>query len=101
MAQLLIALEKGTEPAISGRDNLNTMALVEAAYLSAAEFRAIEVDTIRRAKHPQGQSRTTSPVRAGGPQGVGPKLGFREIGRRLPVTVCLAPVGCLIVRLLH
>jgi predicted dehydrogenase len=36
MAQLLIALESGNEPAISGRDNLNTMALVEAAYLSAS-----------------------------------------------------------------
>ena len=30
MAQLLIALETGTEPAISGRDNLKTMALVDA-----------------------------------------------------------------------
>jgi len=27
MAQLLIALETNTEPAISGRDNLKTMAL--------------------------------------------------------------------------
>jgi predicted dehydrogenase len=35
MAQLLIALETGREPEISGRDNLKTMALVEAAYLSA------------------------------------------------------------------
>ncbi len=43
MAQLLIALENGTEPAISGRDNLKTMALVEAAYLSAAEHRAVWV----------------------------------------------------------
>src|SRR5438477_1215047 len=30
MAQLLIALEEGSEPAISGEDNLKTMALVEA-----------------------------------------------------------------------
>ena len=37
MAQLLIALETVTPPAISGRDNLKTMALVDAAYLSAAE----------------------------------------------------------------
>jgi predicted dehydrogenase len=36
MSQLLIALETGHEPAISGRDNLKTMALVEAAYLSAS-----------------------------------------------------------------
>lgn len=41
MAQLLIALERHEEPAISGRDNLHTMALVEAAYRSAAEHRAV------------------------------------------------------------
>jgi predicted dehydrogenase len=35
MAQLLIALENGTTPEIDGRDNLKTMALVEAAYRSA------------------------------------------------------------------
>jgi len=34
MAQLLIALETGAEPAISAADNLKTMALVEAAYKS-------------------------------------------------------------------
>lgn len=34
MAQLLVALESGREPAISGRDNLRTMALVDAAYRS-------------------------------------------------------------------
>ena len=44
MAQLLIALETGQEPAISGRDNLKTMGLVEAAYLSAAQFRSIGLD---------------------------------------------------------
>lgn len=42
MAELLVALEKGEPPAISGRDNLKTMALVDAAYQSAAEHRAIE-----------------------------------------------------------
>ncbi len=41
MAQLLIAIETGTSPAISGRDNLKTMALVDAAYLSAAERRMV------------------------------------------------------------
>ena len=41
MAQLLIALETGHEPAISGRDNLKTMALVDAAYLSAEVHRAV------------------------------------------------------------
>ncbi len=37
MAQLLIALETGEQPAISGRDNLKTMALVEAAHSSSRE----------------------------------------------------------------
>jgi predicted dehydrogenase len=46
MAQLLIALETGREPAISGRDNLKTMALVEAAYLSAEQFRSVEIQQI-------------------------------------------------------
>ena len=46
MAQLLVALEDGTEPVISGRDNLKTMALVEAAYLSAAQSRAVRLDKI-------------------------------------------------------
>ena len=48
MAQLLIALETGKESVISGRDNLKTMALVEAAYLSAAELRSIGSDVIER-----------------------------------------------------
>jgi len=46
MAQLLIALETGTEPALSGRDNLKTMALVDAAYLSARSHRAVAVSEI-------------------------------------------------------
>ena len=53
MAQLLIALETGQEPAISGRDNLKTMALVEAAYLSAASFRSIDPESIVRASRAQ------------------------------------------------
>lgn len=43
MAQLLCALEAGTEPEISGRDNLGTMALVDAAYRSIDERRAVEI----------------------------------------------------------
>ena len=43
MAQLLIALETGQEPAITGADNLKTMALVEAAYASAANFTSINL----------------------------------------------------------
>jgi predicted dehydrogenase len=41
MAELLGALEDGREPSISGRDNLGTMALVDACYLSAKEHRAV------------------------------------------------------------
>jgi predicted dehydrogenase len=41
MADLLIAVERGAPPTLSGRDNLRTMALVDAAYLSAQEHRAV------------------------------------------------------------
>ena len=41
MAQLMVALERGTEPEIGGRDNLRTMALVEAAYRSVETGRAV------------------------------------------------------------
>ncbi|MBC8156352.1 MAG: Gfo/Idh/MocA family oxidoreductase [Bacteroidetes bacterium] len=44
MAQLLCAIEEGREPEISGRDNLNTMALVEACYHSFREHRAVGLD---------------------------------------------------------
>jgi hypothetical protein len=47
MAQLLIALEDGTEPAISGKDNLKTMALVDAAYLSSVQFRSVALNEIK------------------------------------------------------
>jgi len=46
MGQLLIALETGKEPAISGHDNLKTMALVDAAYLSAEQKRAVKLSEI-------------------------------------------------------
>jgi predicted dehydrogenase len=44
MAQLLIALETQTEPAISGKDNLKTMALVDLAFASATQFRSMSLD---------------------------------------------------------
>lgn len=50
MAQLLCALEDGTEPEIGGRDNLKTMALVDACYRSAAEHRAVEIAEIMEGK---------------------------------------------------
>jgi predicted dehydrogenase len=46
MAQLLVAMEQGTEPEISGRENLGTMALVEACYRSVEEHRAVELGEI-------------------------------------------------------
>jgi predicted dehydrogenase len=42
MAELLRAIEDNRQPALSGRDNLQTMALVEACYLAAREHRAVE-----------------------------------------------------------
>jgi predicted dehydrogenase len=50
MAQLLVALENDKEPEISGKDNLDTMALVDACYLSADEHRAVSLQEIRRRK---------------------------------------------------
>lgn len=43
MAELLCALEEGTEPEISGRDNLETLALCEAVYCAATEHRVTTV----------------------------------------------------------
>jgi predicted dehydrogenase len=43
MAQLLVALERGEEPEISGRDNLETIALCQAVYASAQEHRVTTV----------------------------------------------------------
>jgi predicted dehydrogenase len=48
MAQLLCALEKRAAPEISGDDNLRTMALVDACYVSAHEHRAVEINEILR-----------------------------------------------------
>ena len=42
MAGLMIALETGWEPDISGRDNLGTIALCEAVLRAASEHRAVE-----------------------------------------------------------
>jgi predicted dehydrogenase len=58
MADLLVALENGTQPAISGRDNLKTMALVDAAYLSAKLHRAVSIEQIElEAKDPNSSVR--------------------------------------------
>jgi predicted dehydrogenase len=43
MAQLLCAIEDGTEPEISGRDNLETLALCEAVQTAAREHRVTTV----------------------------------------------------------
>jgi predicted dehydrogenase len=48
MAQLLCALEEGTEPEISGRDNLQTIALCEAVYAAAQEHRVTSVREFMR-----------------------------------------------------
>jgi predicted dehydrogenase len=43
MAELQVAIEENREPLTSGRDNLGTLALVQAAYRSASEGRRIEL----------------------------------------------------------
>jgi predicted dehydrogenase len=44
MSGLLRALETGEEPDISGRDNVNTIALCEAVFTAAAEHRVVRLD---------------------------------------------------------
>lgn len=46
MAELLLSLETGQPPPLSGRDNLRTMALVEACYRSAAQHRAVSIEEV-------------------------------------------------------
>jgi predicted dehydrogenase len=46
MAQLLVAVEKNAEPEISGRDNLITMALIDACYQSIKEQKTIYLSEI-------------------------------------------------------
>jgi predicted dehydrogenase len=46
MAQLMCAVEENREPEIGGKDNLKTMALVEACYLSYKQHRAISLEEI-------------------------------------------------------
>ena len=46
MAQLINAVQNGSEPELSGKDNLKTMALVDACYRSFKEHRAIELEEI-------------------------------------------------------
>lgn len=43
MAQLMAAVQSGAEPAISGRDHLHTLALVDAAYQSLATHASVRV----------------------------------------------------------
>ena len=43
MAQLLCAVEDGTEPEISGRDNIETIALCEAVFAAARDHRVVAV----------------------------------------------------------
>jgi predicted dehydrogenase len=44
MAGLLTAIEKNEEPAISARDNVYTIACVEACYRSIKERRSVSLD---------------------------------------------------------
>ncbi|MCC6442019.1 MAG: Gfo/Idh/MocA family oxidoreductase [Armatimonadetes bacterium] len=50
MAQLMTAIATASEPEIGGRDNLKTMALVDAAYLSATEHRAVGLSEMMDAR---------------------------------------------------
>jgi predicted dehydrogenase len=58
MGGLMDALESGAEPPISGRDNLNTMALVDACYLSLDEHRPVQIDEIIHSQETAHEART-------------------------------------------
>jgi predicted dehydrogenase len=47
MGQLMRAIQEDAEPAISGRTTIGTMALVEAAYRSFREGRAVPIEEVR------------------------------------------------------
>ena len=47
MGQLMRAIQDDAEPEISGRTTLGTMALVEAAYRSVREGRAVPLEETR------------------------------------------------------
>jgi predicted dehydrogenase len=55
MCQLLIALETGQAPAIGARDNLKSIALVEAAALSAVQHRMVSPDEIVSTESTRGE----------------------------------------------
>jgi predicted dehydrogenase len=46
MGELLDSLSSARQPAISGRENLGTVALVEACYKSLDEHRPVRIDEI-------------------------------------------------------
>lgn len=50
MSELLFALEQNRVPSINGRENLKTMALVDACYLSAREHRAVSPEEISESR---------------------------------------------------
>jgi predicted dehydrogenase len=50
MAQLMCALEENREPELNGDDNLKTMALVDACYISYKEHRAVSIKEVYSAE---------------------------------------------------
>jgi predicted dehydrogenase len=48
MADLMHAVRRGVQPVVSGADNLNTMAVIEAGYRSLREHRPVEIAEIRQ-----------------------------------------------------
>jgi predicted dehydrogenase len=46
MADLMQAIASGTQPSVSGADNLGTMAIVEAGYRSIQEHRPVAIAEI-------------------------------------------------------
>jgi predicted dehydrogenase len=47
MGELLDSVARGRKPAINGRDNLDTVALVDACYRSLEEHRPVRIEEIK------------------------------------------------------
>jgi len=84
MAQLLIALETGTEPAISATDYLKTLALVEAASHSTQRFVSVSLEDVKMPPFPAATEKaeqTEEPANPFVPEGRKPGFLGRLLSR--------------------
>ena len=77
MAQLLVAVENGTEPEIGGRDNVETVALCESVFAAATDHR---VTTVREFLPAGGVACRSTPTRTPGRTRFRPGRGWMTPG---------------------